>query len=279
MTHGTCRECSKPTALSKRGKPLTYCSKYCANKRFVEAYRKRRPLTRNRQAEYHDRDCIVCGAAFRASRPTGKFCSDSCKGQHYSLTMRTKSKLPADHPVMALIAEAKAIALAEAEERRRERDRLRGRSDFAWRTARECPGCACMFTPLYTSTMICCSKRCVRRTTRWRRNAAEREAPGSFTWSQFMQVARRFGYCCAYCGDRPGQLDPDHVVPLSRGGINSTTNLLPSCRQCNGDKRDLLLSEWAVDREARGKPPRATNWAPEDRRYWHLTQALLAEVA
>lgn len=209
--------------------------------------------------------CAVCGSEWTTRRSAAKFCSDECKGRHYSATMKRKCKLPAGHPVMVLIAES-----------RKPKPREPKRPTYSWRTARECPGCACMFTPLYTPNAICCSKRCARRVHRWRRNAAERDATGTFTWSEFMHVARRFGYQCAYCGGRDGQLDPDHVVPLSRGGSNSTTNLLPSCRPCNADKRDLLLDEWARDREMRGKPPRATAWAAEDKRYWHLTSVRTA---
>lgn len=276
MDNATCPECGKAISQPPRGRRI-YCSKYCGNKRFAIAYRASRG--RQRSSEYHDRTCIVCQVDYRSARATGKFCSNACKGKHYSETKLTRCKLPDGHPVMALIAKAKQDARDAARERRRERDRIRSRSQFEWRTARECPGCACMFTPLYTSTMLTCSKRCSRRVGRRRRRAAEANALGSWVWSDFMRVARRFDYCCAYCGDKPGQLDPDHVVPLSRGGYDSVTNLLPACRSCNGDKRDLLLDEWLVDRERRGLPPRATSWAPEDKRYHHLTQAMLVRSA
>lgn len=214
--------------------------------------------------------CIMCGSKHMAWRATGKFCSDACKGQHYSLTKRTRCQLPADHPVR--------LEMQRQREAARKPKVPRG-STYEWRTARECPGCACMFTPLYTPNAITCSKRCSRRVHRWRRRAAEVNAVGSWIWSDFMRIAHRFDFRCAYCGEKSnGQLDPDHVVPLSRGGYNSTANLLPSCRPCNADKRDLLLSEWNADRERRGLPPRLTTWAPEDRRFRHLTQALL-EVA
>lgn len=206
--------------------------------------------------------CATCGEKCQSARRNGKFCSDLCKGLFYSDTMRTKSPLPQHHPVMVLIAEA-----------RKPKPREPKRSTYEWRTARECPGCACLFTPLYTPNAITCSKRCSRRVHRWRRKASERNATGTFTWSEFMQVARRFNYLCAYCGTRDGQLEPDHVVPLSRGGSNSTTNLLPSCRTCNGNKSAMLLDEWAVWRAGRGETPLATHWAPEDKRYWHLTSA------
>lgn len=85
-----------------------------------------------------------------------------------------------------------------------------------------------------------------------------------------MRMAKRFGYCCAYCGSHPDRLDPDHVLALVRGGPNVISNLLPSCLQCNSDKRDLTLTEWDADRLRRGLRPRRTTWAPEDPRYRHL---------
>lgn len=101
-----------------------------------------------------------------------------------------------------------------------------------------------------------CSTTCQRRVSRRTRKAREVGAGGSFTWAGFMRLALVLGNTCAYCG-RAGDdrlLEPDHVVPLSRGGYNGLTNLLPSCRSCNGDKRDLLVHEWAADRENRGLP-------------------------
>jgi 5-methylcytosine-specific restriction endonuclease McrA len=95
-----------------------------------------------------------------------------------------------------------------------------------------------------------------------------------------MRIARKFNYCCAYCGTKPERLDPDHVTALSRRGPNVLGNLLPACNQCNGDKRDLTLTEWAADRTRRGLSPRTTSWGDEDSRYWHLTATgCLTDVA
>jgi 5-methylcytosine-specific restriction endonuclease McrA len=87
-----------------------------------------------------------------------------------------------------------------------------------------------------------------------------------------MRIAARFNYRCAYCGATPDRLDVEHVTPLSRGGANETSNLLPTCLLCNSDKRDLTLTEWAEDRARRNLPPRVTAWEPTDKRYWHLVQ-------
>jgi 5-methylcytosine-specific restriction endonuclease McrA len=42
-------------------------------------------------------------------------------------------------------------------------------------------------------------------------------------------------YQCQYCGRRPNQrdLNVDHIIPRSRGGLDSWENLVVSCRACN----------------------------------------------
>lgn len=83
-----------------------------------------------------------------------------------------------------------------------------------------------------------------------------------------MRLYLALGKRCAYCEQEfDGPPDPDHVVPLSRGGSNSITNILPCCSPCNSDKRDLLLSEWNEDREIRFLPDRVT----ENPLWTHLT--------
>jgi 5-methylcytosine-specific restriction endonuclease McrA len=79
------------------------------------------------------------------------------------------------------------------------------------------------------------------------------------------------GKRCAYCDlEMTEQPDPDHVVPLSRGGHNDIANILPCCHRCNSDKNDMTLGEWAADRARRGKDPRITDYATFDPRAPHL---------
>ena len=44
---------------------------------------------------------------------------------------------------------------------------------------------------------------------------------------------------CVYCGAKAEEID--HVVPRSKGGTNSTYNLVASCRSCNEKKSNLSL--------------------------------------
>lgn len=79
---------------------------------------------------------------------------------------------------------------------------------------------------------------------------------------KFVHVPRRFrrqvtntflfardNYGCQFCGRTSQQLRPrecltrDHLVPLSRGGTNSWTNVVTACSSCNTRKGNLLPEE------------------------------------
>lgn len=101
-----------------------------------------------------------------------------------------------------------------------------------------------------------CTVRCKYNCKRQRRRARALNAPGEYRYVDVMRQYRAQGYACAYCKEPArGLPDPEHVVPLSRGGRNDMSNLVAACKQCNSDKRDLLLPEWAANRRARGLRP------------------------
>ncbi len=57
-------------------------------------------------------------------------------------------------------------------------------------------------------------------------------------------IKEAWGNRCSYCGGTPiddKSLTIDHVKPKARGGEDMTSNCIPACRRCNGDKGS---SEW-----------------------------------
>jgi 5-methylcytosine-specific restriction endonuclease McrA len=58
-------------------------------------------------------------------------------------------------------------------------------------------------------------------------------------------IMLRDAYMCQYCGEKPGQLQltVDHIVPRSRGGGHSWTNLVTACKRCNQRKGNLTVEE------------------------------------
>ena len=51
---------------------------------------------------------------------------------------------------------------------------------------------------------------------------------------------------CHYCGRSfaPQALTMDHVVPIARGGKTTKGNVVPCCKACNNQKKNLLPMEW-----------------------------------
>jgi HNH endonuclease len=189
--------------------------------------------------------CTLCLSEHMSARRNGKYCSDTCKAIDY--TKPKTCPVPASHPSR--------------------RDPL-PTSCRVW--IKDCAWCGNAFAGRMPHSSTC-SRHCSRKRGRLARRAREHGAPGTHTWSQVMRIHMLFNRQCAYCSAHiPGLPDPDHVVPLSRGGHNSIGNILPCCRACNADKRDLLLHEWNDDRRRRGLCVRTTTWLLTDRRYAHL---------
>ena len=118
-----------------------------------------------------------------------------------------------------------------------------------------------------------CTKACKRAHGKVKRRGRERGATGDYTWMDITRLWVLFDRACAYCAVPTALTDiqAEHVVPLSKGGANNLTNLLPSCGACNADKRDLLLHTWNTDRVRRGLTLVTTEWSSDDTRYKHLT--------
>ena len=53
-----------------------------------------------------------------------------------------------------------------------------------------------------------------------------------------------FGEVCAYCGEeaKKGMADKDHLIAHSEGGVNGLSNLVISCKACNGNEK--LETDW-----------------------------------
>lgn len=117
-----------------------------------------------------------------------------------------------------------------------------------------------------------CSPTCGRRVGKRTRKAREHGATGNFRWVEVIRLWIAADKRCSYCDTvMTGQPDPDHVIPISRGGRNDIGNIVPCCRICNADKCDMTLDEWKAERERLGKPPRRYSLPFNDERFRHLT--------
>jgi len=64
-------------------------------------------------------------------------------------------------------------------------------------------------------------------------------------------IFRRDGGKCQYCGTSK-DLTLDHVIPRSKGGKSTWTNLVTACKKCNSVKGDFTLEKAGMSLK---KPP------------------------
>lgn len=197
--------------------------------------------------------CDCCGGTFeregRAARYANTYCSYLCRD--YAKGSTLTCKLPADHWVYMFGASSEW------------KPKVPASFNCAWC---EKPGVRSRTQRTF------CAKACAVRAKRASRRGREFNAPGAFTWAELVRLWVAFDKACAYCA-KPTSLSniqAEHVHPLSKGGRNDLSNLLPSCGPCNSDKRDLLLPDWALDRGRRALPAVTTTWDDNDPRFRHL---------
>ena len=67
-------------------------------------------------------------------------------------------------------------------------------------------------------------------------------AVNDLTPLQWVAIREAWGGC-AYCG-KLELLQRDCVLPLSRGGRYTLTNIVPACRSCNASKSNDEVTAW-----------------------------------
>lgn len=77
----------------------------------------------------------------------------------------------------------------------------------------------------------------------YRREANKRFNHSSpYTHLELVSRWEQFNNCCVYCGAIATSID--HVIPLSKGGADVLSNLLPSCHPCNLSKGAKDVDTW-----------------------------------
>ena len=73
-------------------------------------------------------------------------------------------------------------------------------------------------------------------------NMVKRKARKSVSFSK-KNILRRDNFTCQYCGDMERPLTIDHVIPKSRGGKTTWTNVVVACKPCNMKKGSRTARE------------------------------------
>lgn len=55
------------------------------------------------------------------------------------------------------------------------------------------------------------------------------------TAAQWRTIKSIYKNRCAYCGEKK-PLTQDHIIPVSKGGAHTASNIIPACRSCNSSK-------------------------------------------
>ena len=53
----------------------------------------------------------------------------------------------------------------------------------------------------------------------------------------------RFSNACAYCGST-AEIQIEHVLPISKGGLHHINNIVPACKACNYNKAVHPMEQW-----------------------------------
>jgi hypothetical protein len=74
-------------------------------------------------------------------------------------------------------------------------------------------------------------------------------------------IFMRDGSACQYCGDRKArsELNLDHVIPRSRGGMTTWENIVCACLECNRHKGGRTPEEAGMRLR---RKPRRPSWTP-----------------
>jgi 5-methylcytosine-specific restriction endonuclease McrA len=76
----------------------------------------------------------------------------------------------------------------------------------------------------------------VRRRTKYKASLIS-----DLTSVQWDMICQEHGHLCHYC-HQSRILTMDHVIPLSKGGNHTASNIVPACRSCNSHKGAKLLN-------------------------------------
>lgn len=88
--------------------------------------------------------------------------------------------------------------------------------------------------------------RCIRRNTTRNRRAKIKNAEGSHTRKQILELLKKQGFKCVNCNASIKKAyHADHITPLKLGGSNYITNIQLLCQPCNSHKQAKDPIKWA----------------------------------
>lgn len=250
VTFSACGYCGE--MFSARISVAKYCRSCSAPKgglRADLAY----SLGHRAKVDRHEKVCGHCKQRFRTSYMEQMFCSKRCSALAKALP---RKRMAAERRVYRRWA---GLARKRRTARAKRARLLAGKRRSNIITQQRCDQCHGEFDRRGTQfNRVWCSVDCRNRAQK-RRTKAKRRAVRSGSSAENVNPFRVFTayrWRCAYCGQRTprskrGTYDAnapelDHTIPLSKGGSHSYANTQLLCRQCNGDKGDLIVQRLVI---------------------------------
>jgi 5-methylcytosine-specific restriction endonuclease McrA len=249
------RDCVTCGVTFWAGSGKKYCSVRCTYGSPLTRDQYRNAVQANAKQAF---TCLHCGVASKRGMSStstqkgycNKYCSMSCRVARCDLICREVEFLRklADRRQPGIGQQTRAI-----------RDVARAIASLARKKHRAlmpCLICGKAVGYMAGRPSIYCSKSCTKKTDSYkarqraaksRRNAVERGCKEARSIDP-IKVLERDGWRCQICGVSTPQTlrgtynkrapELDHVVPISKGGLHTWTNLQCACRECNGAKSD-----------------------------------------
>lgn len=197
--------------------PVVINCKQCSKELFVKPYQvgKKSYCSRECMKKAYTktrlkRDCKMCGKEFefpdRPSRKNAMFCSRCCMDKYY-VGERHRNYTHGYGNRM----------LPEKRKEIRTRHYLANKEDY------------------YKRSFIGKIKR--------------RNVEQGHTFEQWIDLLKKHDNTCYYCGVRmtkkqgAKQRTRDHIIPISKGGTDDISNIVPACRSCNSKKGTKTIDE------------------------------------
>lgn len=66
---------------------------------------------------------------------------------------------------------------------------------------------------------------------------------GKHTYDEWELLKKQYNYTCPCCHKKEPEikLTEDHIIPVSKGGLNNIENIQPLCQSCNSKKHDKTI--------------------------------------
>ena len=235
---------------------------YCSHKCRDVAIRRRKG--QDSRLEPRRIKCVVCGKEFETFNATQKTCTPECSKENKRLYEKNRVRAYC-HKYPHTAEEYNQIRKEQAQKRAEVKA-----IEKAWYKAlhtveRECEECGALFYCLDSETRVTCSTKCSKRHKYKRvdKRIPKGQRVDKITLKKLFKRDKGICYLCGEACDfgdwrvsakgngYPGDKYPtiDHVVPVSKGGLDAWDNVRLACWKCNMEKADGVIKMQPMSHE------------------------------